>query len=157
MKISRALDKRLRDSEFESSLDEMIDALRIGVTKSNLGSFEPGFLSQKLDVFTSLQPEKTELLFCLMIKNALIRDVLVQILKAKCRLVRDYSREYRVKDLIKHEKSIIIAGYEFANSLTDNGCPAKNIVYMDFRQIDDYGFRKKLIFPFLIEDLDGII
>ena len=157
VKISRELGKGPWDSEFKSNLCEMLNTLSIEVARSDLGNFEPGFLSQRLDVFTSLQPEKTALLLCLMLKNDLIRAVLVRILKEKYQFVRNYSREYRIKDLIKHRESVIIADYGFAHSLIDNGCPAERIVYMDFRHIADCRFQKKLIYPFLIEDLDGIL
>lgn len=155
-KISKDLKNGLPACEFNAGLSEKIDKLIQEVSKCDLGNVEPSFLYEKVDVFTILPDYERGGLLAITIERDLIRDVLLMILKEKYGLVRDYSQIYRVKDMFEYEKSIIICGYSFACSLMENEFPPERLIYMDFRQINDSGFRKRLIFPFLLNELDGI-
>lgn len=155
-KISRDLKNGLPACEFNAGLSEKIDKLAQEVNECNLDNVEPSFLYEEMDVFTPLIDHKRGALLGITIEGDLIRDTLLRILKVQYGLVRDYSQIYRVKDLLEYEKSIIICGYRFARSFMENEFPPERLIYMAFRQINDRGFRKRLIFPFLLKELDGI-
>lgn len=155
-KISRDLKNGLPACEFNAGLSEKIDKLAQQVNECNLDNVEPSFLYEEMDVFTPLIDHKRGALLGITIEGDLIRDVLLRILKEKYGIVRDYSQTYRVKDMFEYEKSIIICDYQVTCRLMESKFPPERLIYMDFRQINDCGFRKKLIFPFLLKELDRI-
>lgn len=138
-------------------LEQLVAELTAEVSRLGLDGVEPGFLAQPAMVLTSLLGAKRTIRITILIQNALLEYALRLILMKGHRLVRDYSRDYRLQDLFGLEATTVLAGYQAACRLTDNGFPKDRIVCIDFLKDAGWGFRKTLTMPFLIHELDGIL
>jgi len=140
-----------------SPLEQLVAELTAEVSRLGLDGVEPGFLAQPAKVLTSLPGTAKSIRIAVLMENALLERTFRLILMKGHRLVRDYSREYRIQDLFGLEGAAVLAGYQVASRLVDNGFPKGRIVCVDFLKDAGWGFRKTLTMPFLLQELDEIL
>jgi hypothetical protein len=155
-RISHLLKGAGTEGDSSPPLEQLAAELTAEVSRLGLDGVEPGFLAQPAMVLTSLPGAKKTIRIAMLIQNALLEYTLRLILMKGHRLVRDYSREYRIQDLFPLD-SLFLVGYDLACRLVNNGLSKERIVCLDFRKDAGWAFRKTLTMPFLLQELDGIL
>jgi hypothetical protein len=143
----------LMPHDFEENINNLADEAAL----NSLNSLEPGFFSHEINVFTRLGAGQRDRFVAFDLEYPLLRKVLEEVFRKRFRLVRNYDRTFRIRDLFDCDHSMMICSRILAQKLLDHGFPPGRIVYMDFWETSPAGFRGRLIFPFKLADLQGII
>jgi len=123
------------------------------ISVRGLAEIEPDFLSGKIDVYKSPDGLRVGI----RLEPVIIRDTFLLILEERYRSSRSYEKVlYTMKDIMADKDSAIICGASVALKLIKHGIETNRIIHMDFQKTPKSSFKKSLIMPFKIEELDEI-
>lgn len=133
-----------------NKVEEEISALSVTIKNFNLCNISPEYFYKRIDTFTSRSNSSN---LAIMMKESIIREMFLKILKVRYNMVRNYMKEFYVKD-IKGNGFTVLADYDNHLRLIENNISAGQIIYVDFRKVDNDLLRKNLKLPMSLKDLD---
>lgn len=139
------------------ALEDRLKALEQILLRTSLSDIEPAFLYQQVDVFTSLLSGLSGSVISIVLTCDFVKDLLLLFLHEKYQYVKDYGAIYRIRDLKKNDRALVICDRKAVQRLLDSNFPLQRIIYMDFRKAQGVPGNRQLHYPLILDDLVKVL